>query len=123
MGVTIRRYFQSKKFRMHMREHCTTGYEQRAGSRYKSAEIQVLSCVRGYHVCKDRWAAAVGELLTYSREPTNASVRYAVAAIKKGTTIGHLPRSIFKECSVFLRSNGVISCKVTGSRCFSDDLP
>ena len=90
MGVTIRKYFQSKKFRMHMREHNTTRYEQRAGSRYKSAELQVLSCVRGYHVCKDRWTAAVGELLTYSREPTNASIRYAVAGIKKGTTIGHL---------------------------------
>ena len=102
-----------------MREHSTTGYEQRVGSRYKSAEIQVLSCVRGYHVCKDRWAATVGELLTYSREPTNASIRYAVAAIKKGTIIGHLPKSIFKEYSVFfLRSNSVISCKVTGSRCF-----
>ena len=24
MGVTIRKFFQSKKFRMHMREHSTT---------------------------------------------------------------------------------------------------
>ena len=71
---------------------------------------------------KDRWAAAVGELFTCSREPTNESVRYAVAVIKEGTTIGHLPRKIFKVCSVFLRSDGVISCKVTGLRRFSDDL-
>ena len=84
-----------------MREHSTTGYEQPAGSRYKSTEIRVLRCVRGCHVCKERWAAAVGELLTYFRKPTNASVRYAVAVIKKGTTIGHQQRSIFKECSFF----------------------
>ena len=46
-------------------ENGWTGYEQLAGSWYastKRAEIEVLSCVRGYHVYKDRWAAAVGEL-------------------------------------------------------------
>ena len=107
-------------------EKGSTGYEQRVGSRYastKSAEIEVLSCIRGYHVHKNRWAVAVGELLTCSREPTNASVRYAVAVIKEGTIIGHLPLKIFKVCSVFLTSDGVISCKMTGSRRFSDDLP
>ena len=27
-----------------------------------SAETEVPSCVRGYHVYKDKWAAAVGEM-------------------------------------------------------------
>ena len=46
--------------------------EQPAGSRYAStmsAEMEIPSCVRGYHVYKDIWAAAVGELLMCSREP------------------------------------------------------
>ena len=128
MGITIRKYFQFKNFEYTYGstvrvypdlEKGWTGYEQRAGSRYastKSAEIEVLSCMRGYHVYKDRWAAAVGELLTCSRETTNLSVRCAVTMIKEGTTIDHLPRQIFKVCSVLLRSDGVISCKVTGSR-------
>ena len=67
-------------------ENSWTGYEQLAGSRYastKSAEIEVLSCMRGYHVYKDRWAAAVGKLFTCSEEPTNSSVRNAVAVIKR----------------------------------------
>ena len=75
-----------------------TGYEQQAGSWYastKSDEIEVLSCVRSFHVYKDRWAAAVGELLTCSREPTNVSVRYVVAVIKEGMTTAHLPQKIF----------------------------
>ena len=98
-----------------------TRCKQRVGSRYastKSAEIEVLSCMLGYHVYKDRWAAAIGELLTCSREPTNTSVRYTVTMMKEGMTIGHLPWKIFKVCSIVLRSDGVISCKVTGSRCF-----
>ena len=88
-----------------------------------SAETEVPSCVRGYHVYKDRWAASVGELLTCSREPTNASDRYAVAVVKDGSTIGHLPRKISKECSVFLRRGGLIFCKVTGLKRFSHNLP
>ena len=38
-------------------ENSLTEYEQLAGSRYastKGAEIEVLSCVRGDHVYKDR---------------------------------------------------------------------
>ena len=59
-------------------------------------------------------------LLEYSSEPTNASIRYmyAVAVIKKGTTIGHLLQKIFKVRSIFMRSDGIISCKVTESRHF-----
>ena len=30
-----------------------------------------MACVRGYHVYKDTWAAATGEVLVCSREPTN----------------------------------------------------
>ena len=133
MGVTIQKYFQLKIFEytygrtVHVYpdlERGWTGYEQREGSRYvstTSAEIEVVSCMLCYHAYKDRWAAAVEELLTFSREPTNASVRYAVAVMKEGTTI--LPQKIFKVCSVFLTSDSVISCKMTGSRRFSDDLP
>ena len=47
----------------------------------------------GYHVYKERWAAAVGELSTRSREPTNASARYTVTVIKDETTIGYLPNN------------------------------
>ena len=46
--------------------------EQPAGSRYASTmnpEMEIPSCMRGYHVYKDIWAAAVGELLMCSREP------------------------------------------------------
>ena len=69
MGVTIRKYFQSKTFKHKgMQEASTvraypglengwTGYEQLAGSPFtstKRAEIEVLSCLRVYHVYKDR---------------------------------------------------------------------
>ena len=35
-------------------------------------EKEMACCVRGYHVYKDTWAPAIGEVLVCSREPTNA---------------------------------------------------
>ena len=47
-------------------------------------------CIRGYHVYKEIWAAALGEQLVCEREPYNPSDRYDVAVVKKRTVIGHL---------------------------------
>ena len=86
-------------------------------------ENEVTCCVRGYHVYKTVWAAAVGEVLICRREPTNSADRYAVAVLKEETIIEHLPRKMSKICSLFLRRGGSIRCKVTGSRRYSSDLP
>ena len=44
------------------------------------------------------------------REPTNASDRYAVAVLRAGTIIGHLPKKVSKVCSIFLRRGGSMYC-------------
>ena len=87
------------------------------------AERELPCCVRGYHIYKTIWAATIGEELVCEREPTNAIDRYAVAVIKDGTIIGHLPKKLSKICSIFLRRGGSITCEVTGSRRYSADLP
>ena len=46
-------------------------------------EKEVTCRVRGYHVYKDIWAAAIGEELVCGREPTNMADRYAVAVLKQ----------------------------------------
>ena len=46
----------------------------------------------------------------------------AVAVLKSGIIIGHLPRKISTLCSIFLRRGGSIHC-VTGRRRYSSDLP
>ena len=38
-------------------------------------EIEVLSCMRGYHVYKDVWTPAVGKTLVCQRESENANDR------------------------------------------------
>ncbi len=85
--------------------------------------FRIESCVRGYHVYKDIWDASVGESLPCQRERGNRADPYAVAIIKGGVTVGHVPRKISSVCSLFLRRNGVINICITGTRRFSADLP
>ena len=53
----------------------------------------------------------------------NLADRFAVAVIKGGTVVGHIPRKISNICSIFIRKGGSIFCLTTGSRRFSSDLP
>lgn len=81
------------------------------------------SCVRGFHVYYTIWHVVNGEELMCEREPSNRRDRYAVAVIKEDEIIGHLPREISRICSLFLLRGGSITCRITGSRRYSADLP
>ena len=45
----------------------------------------------------------------------NLADRFAVAVMKGGTVVGHIPRNV---CSIFIRKGGSIFCLTTGSRRF-----
>ena len=64
--------------------------------------------MRGYHIYGAIWISALGERLECVTEPTNSTDRYAVAVIKEGVIIGHIPWKISKICSLFLRRGGTI---------------
>ena len=82
----------------------------------------IEAMVRGYHVYKEVWCAAVGEELSCVRE-VNYRDPFAVAVMRSGVVVGHVPRKISSVCSMFLRRGGTISCSVTGGRRYSEDLP
>ena len=86
-------------------------------------EYQLQWCVRGYHIYKEEWEAAVGEELKCEREKNNAKDPYAVAVVHENVIVGHLPRKISRISALFLKRQGKISCKVLGRRCYSVDLP
>ena len=79
--------------------------------------------VCGYHVYRDIWVAAVGEELSCGRKTDNHWDPFAVAVARSGITVGHVPRKISSIWSMFLRRSGVIGCRVTGARRYSEDLP
>ena len=57
-------------------------------------------CISGYHVYKETWMVAIGEVLTCARVPTNSDDRYAVAVEKDGTIADHLPKKVFCMCTL-----------------------
>ena len=89
-----------------------------------SISFTVDSMIRGNHVYKDIWDSHLGEELTCRRERNNIHDPYTVAVLKSDVIVGHIPRAISAACYVFLgRAGSTISCKVTGPRRYSADLP
>ncbi len=92
------------------------------------AEMEIVSCIRGYHVFKSVWThPIIGENLICKRESWNAHDRYAVGTYKRDennleTLVGHIPKNISLLCSLFLRRGGSITCEVSGRRRGSTDL-
>ena len=82
----------------------------------------VEAVVRGYHAYKDIWTAVYGEELPCEREAGNRVDAFGVAVMKDGMVVGHIPRKISSICSLYLRRGGLIICRVTGSRRYSEDL-
>ena len=81
------------------------------------------SCVRGYHIYKEHWEAAIGEELQCQRERGNAADAYAVSVVKEGSIIGHLPQRISCVSTLFIRRGVAIRCRVTVRRRYSAELP
>ena len=88
-----------------------------------SSSYAVQTVVRGYHVYKDIWNAATGQILPCQCERGNVHDPYAVGVVERGVTVGHVPRAISSVCSLFLGRNGTIMCEVIGARHYSIDLP
>ena len=79
-----------------------------------SAAFALESYVRGHHVYHTVWTPVIGDVLPVKREETNLYDRFAVAVLKDGEVVGHVPRVLSKTTSFFLRYEGnVVFCEIT----------
>ena len=58
----------------------------------------------------------------------NIHDRFAVSVQTKrkdgtGEIVGHVPKFVSMICSIFIWRGGEITCRVTGTRCYSTDFP
>ena len=86
-----------------------------------AASLSVQAMVRGYHVHKDIWNTIDGETLGGRRETTNVHDPSAVAVVKDGTTVGHVPKKLSCLCSLFIRRHGTDVCMVNRGQRHSND--
>ena len=75
----------------------------------KSACYKWPPYVRGYHEYKSVWCATVGEMLKLTTGLTNPQDPFAVAAIKDGCVVGHVPRTVSQTISFFLGKDRSVS--------------
>ena len=74
----------------------------------------LTSFIRGHHVYCQEWTPAVGEVLALKRQPDNSHDKFAVAVIKNGRIVGHIPKSMSRAVSFFLNRDGHSGfCEVT----------
>ena len=65
--------------------------------------IVFANCVCEYHMYGEIWIAAEGEMLICSREMRNREGPLAVAVLRNGYVVGHIPWSMSHVCSLFLQ--------------------
>jgi hypothetical protein len=73
-------------------------------------------------VYKSIWTPFIGETLSCSRETTNLHDPFALKVLKTDEIVGHMPKRVCSECSIFLRKRGTITYTVSGERRYSRDL-
>ena len=86
------------------------------------SSLTIDSCLCGYHEYSAIWEPVMAEELQCGREVDNPHNPYPMSVLKCRQIVGHVPCSICRPCSVFLRSHGTITRIVTGNRRYSSDL-
>ena len=87
------------------------------------SSVSLGSCILGFHEYQAIWESINGEQLCCCGENSNTSDPYAISVMKGREVVGHVPCKISRMCAVFLRNGGTIKCTVSGSCCYSHDLP
>ena len=65
---------------------------------------------------KEVWSTTLGEMLRLQVEPTNPQDQFAVAVVKDGLVVSHIPKHVNIAVSFFLKKAGSAGfCEVTGS--------
>ena len=68
-----------------------------------TSTVEISSYARGVHAYKDFWEPREEEVLLLRREPDSIKDRFAVAVIKSGTSVGHVPKTLVSVISQFLK--------------------
>ena len=69
-------------------------------------EEMFSSVIRGHHVYKETWTPYLSEELTTNVEEGNLFDRHAIAVLKNGEIVGHMPRTITRFSWFFVKRGG-----------------
>ena len=90
---------------------------------YVMDSYPVAAVIRGYHVYRNIWNGAIGQILLCQWEPGNIHDPYAVSVVNVEIIVGQVPRAISLVCYSFLWRNCTLTCQVIGTKQYSAHLP
>ncbi len=77
--------------------------------------FQFSSWITGYYNYRHRWTPYIDEVLNCEHEEDNNYDEYAIAVMKDGMIVGHVPKTISKQFYNLLKSGGFVKTKVIGN--------
>ena len=79
-------------------------------------EAKFFCGLRGYHIYKAIWSPTNHELLVAKQETNNPHDRYAIAAYKQISVVGHLPKEILRFTWFIISHGASVTVKVVDVR-------
>ena len=80
------------------------------------------SVIHGHHVYKRILAPTAAEILSVNFDPAIKHNRFAIAVLKAGTFVGHVPQEVSRIFYFFLMNGGKVMSEVTGRRKYGKGL-
>ena len=60
--------------------------------------IQIVSYIHSVHAYKHIWEPKEGQVLLLKRKQDNTEDKFAVAVVKRGAVVGHVPKKVSASC-------------------------
>ena len=109
--------YEKANFHLHMDRKTCRKWLVRLSTKAPATSNKWPSYVRGYHLYKSDWLSTVArETPRLTTDLNNRQDPFAVAVIKYGCVMEHIPRTISQTVSLFLlgKYSSVRFCEVTG---------
>jgi len=93
----------------------------RSNIKWLHVTTNIHTSVRGYHVYKDVWEAALGQLLPCQRQPGNTHDPYAVAVVETGVATQIVGHGMYHVLYLRLSARFPICSFSSGVKCWYGD--
>ena len=106
---------RSDNLKRHLQRHDHSDINVEPKKVKNDEDFQFSSFITGYYHYRHRWTPQIDEELTCAHEANNIYDEYAIAVMKDGVIVGHVPRTISKQFYNLLKGGGFVKTKVIGN--------
>ena len=112
-----KRKMRSDNLKRHMQrsDHLINDLNNEPKKLKSDEEFQFSSYITGYYHYRHLWTPQIDEELTCIHEVDNIYDEFAIAILKDGLIVGHVPRQISEQFCKLLMGGGCVQVKIIGA--------